>query len=77
MKERAIVIPGIRAMGINTYLVASPLISSDSIKVAQDNECITMGTLVQYRVKFKLEHLFHSSFTLLGRTMHWNNRHES
>ena len=38
-KERAVVIPG--TMGANTYLIASPFSACDSIKVAQDNDCIT------------------------------------
>ena len=42
-KEGAVVIPGTRTMGTNTYFGAN-----DSIKVAQDNECITTGTLFQY-----------------------------
>ena len=46
-KERAVVIPGTRTMVTNTYFIASPFGASDSIKVAQDNECITTGTLVQ------------------------------
>ena len=54
-KERAVVIPGTRTMGTNTYFIASPFSASDSIKVAQDNECITAGTLVQYRVEFGRE----------------------
>ena len=46
-KGRAVVVSGTRTMGTNTYFIASPFSASDSIKVAQDNECITMGTLVQ------------------------------
>ena len=66
-KERAVVIPGTRTMGTNTYLIASPFGASDSIKVAQDNECITTGTLVQYRVEFGIEHPLLFSFTHLSR----------
>ena len=40
-KERAVVISGTRTMGTNTYFIASLFSASDSIKVSQDNECIT------------------------------------
>ena len=76
-KERAVVIPGARTMGTHTYFIASPFGASDSIKVAQDNECITTGTLVQYIVEFGVEHLLLLSFTYLGRRIHCNNRHEA
>ena len=69
-KERANVISGTRTMVTNTYFIASSFNASDNIKVAQDNECITTGTLVQYRVEFGLELLF--SFTHLGRNIHCN-----
>ena len=64
-------------MGTNTYFIASPFGASDTIKVAQDNECVTTGTLVQYRVEFGLEHLLLFSFTYLGRSIYSNNRHEA
>ena len=70
-----VIIPGTRTMATNTYFIASPFSASDNIKVAQDNECIMMGTLVQYRVEFGIEHLF--SFTHLGRSIHCNNRRET
>ena len=43
-------------MVTNTYFIASPVSASDSIKVAQDNDWIATGTLVQYRVEFGVEH---------------------
>ena len=64
-------------MGTNTYFIASPFGASASIKVAQDNECITAGIMVQYRVEFGVEHLLLFSFTHLGRSIHCNNRHEA
>ena len=65
-KERAVA---------KTCFIATPFSVSDNIKVAQDNECITTGTLVQYRVEFGVEHLL-VSFTHLGRSIHCNNRYE-
>ena len=62
--------------GTNTYFIASPFGASDSIKVAQDNECITTGTMVQYRVEFGVEHLLFS-FTDFGRSIYCNNIHEA
>ena len=47
---------------IYTYLARA----NDSIKVTHDNEPITKGTLVQYKIEFGIEHLLFS-FTHLGR----------
>ena len=43
-KERVVVVNGTRAKGANAYLISSCLGANDSIKVVQDNECISMGT---------------------------------
>ena len=73
-KER-VVISGTRTMGTNTYFIASPFSASDSIEIVQDNECITTGAHVQYKVKFGVEHLLFS-FTHLGRSIECNNRQQ-
>ena len=76
-RERAVVISGTRAMGTKTYFLARPFSAKDRIKVAQDNECITTGTQVQYRVEFGVEHLLFS-FTHLGRNIiHRKNGREA
>ena len=60
--ERAVVIPGTRIMGANTYFIASLFSASDSIKVTQDNECIMMGDTgpMQSRVWHRTSLQFHT-----------------
>ena len=74
--ERALVIPGTRAMRAKSYLAASSLSASGHIKVNKTNESIMIPTLVQYMCEFGIEHLLFS-FTQLGRSVHCNNRHEA
>ena len=47
-----------------------------SIEVAQDNECVPTGALVQDGVKFGVEHLF-VSLTHPGRSIHCHKRHKA
>ena len=60
-------------MGTNTYFIASPFSASDSIKVAQDNECITMGEVIKelendgitYENAQKINEIMNQSFKIV------------
>ena len=45
-KERTVSVPGTRAMGTHTNIVAGSLSARDSIKVTKDNERVPRGALV-------------------------------
>ena len=72
IQERAVGVPGTRAMGSNTSLIASTFSVSDSIEVAHENKCVPAVALIQYRVKFGVEHLI--SPTHFCKSRHYNKK---